>query len=364
MTATDLYNELVSHGFSLNVQGGNLMLSPSSQLSQAQRLEIKQHKSELLLLLAANDPHPKGVIKPVLEVAAQSEPLKEGADLSYQLEAQVNKGLSLVKNSDGVQPQIEDGRLYRKSEDKQSPENLGDVLKTEYTAPNFRDRFAPMAESSAVEQQPPLGDVPTVERKIPFNLDNYRHLVTCNQCEHLSLTGSCSRLGKRVNPQAMRECDSFVLLKRERSPLEEVKPYTQDELNRLLNQAAKPLYHHLIDCQQCSLEDARYCGDGFGLGNTFDCLLLCFDDAADKRYKLMNQVIKARVSGRRLFESLFSVDAPPPMQTAAITRKCGNTPEYEAFINHWTACKVCKPSLARYCSEGQRLEKEANQSYS
>ena len=78
-------------------------------------------------------------------------------------------------------------------------------------------------------------------------------------------------------------------------PLEEVEPYTQDELNRLLNQAAKPLYHHLIDCQQCSLEDTRYCSDGMTLGNRFDDLLLCFDDAADKRYKLMNQVIKARV---------------------------------------------------------------------
>ena len=59
-----------------------------------------------------------------------------------------------------------------------------------------------------------------------------------------------------MNPQALRECDSFMLLKRERPPLEEVKPYTQDELNRLFNKAAKPLYHHLIDCEQCSLEDA------------------------------------------------------------------------------------------------------------
>ena len=138
----------------------------------------------------------------------------------------------------------------------------------------------------------------------PFSLNNYSHCVTCNQCEYLALTGSCSRLGKRVNPQAMRECGSFQLLKKERPQIEEVKPYTQDELNRLLNQAARPLYHHLIDCQQCSLEEARYCVDGFGLGNTFDDLLLCFDDAADKRYKLMNQVIKARVSGHRMFESL------------------------------------------------------------
>ncbi|HNN29920.1 MAG TPA: hypothetical protein PKL36_12830, partial [Agitococcus sp.] len=114
-------------------------------------------------------------------------------------------------------PPLEDGQLKRKSEDKQSPENLGDVLKTEQTtAPNIRDTF---------------------------------------------------------------------------TQIEEFKPYTQDELNKLLNQAAKPLYFHLIDCQQCSLEDTRYCSDGMTLGKRFDNLLLCFDDAADKRYKLMNQVI-------------------------------------------------------------------------
>ena len=186
------------------------------------------------------------------------------------------------------------------------------------------------------------------------------HNVTCNQCEHLTLTGTCQRLSKRVIPEALRECTFFELRQKERLSVVKTTPYSQDELHRLFNQAARPLYHHLIDCEQCSLEDARYCVDGFVLGNSFDCLLLCFDDAADKRYKLMNQVIKARVSGRRAFESLFSDNAPLPRQDAPITRKWGNTKEYEAFINHWTACEVCKPNLGRYCSEGQRLEKEAN----
>ena len=194
MSALNLYHNLIVQGFKLSIANGDkLELVPASRLTDSQRTAIKQHKSELLLLLAANE--------------------------SYS----------------------------------------------------------------------------------PFSLNNYSHCVTCNQCEYLSFTGSCSRLGKRVNPQAMRECGSFVLLKKERPPLEEVKPYAQDELNKLLNQAAKPLYHHLIDCEQCSLEDTRYCVEGFVLGNTFDCLLLCFDDAADKRYKLMNQVIKARVSGRRVY---------------------------------------------------------------
>lgn len=138
-------------------------------------------------------------------------------------------------------------------------------------------------------------------RKKPFSLNNYSHCVTCNQCEHLALTGTCQRLSKRVIPEALRECTFFELRQKERLSVVKTTPYSQDELHRLFNQAAKTLYFHLIDCEQCSLEDTRYCVEGFGLGNTFDCLLLCFDDAADKRYKLMNQVIKARVSGHRVY---------------------------------------------------------------
>ena len=197
MTALEVLKMAFDCGIDIQVQGDNLHLNAKQAPSNQLLAELKQHKSELLLLLAANE--------------------------SYS--------------------PLEDGQLNRQS-------------------------------------------------------------VTCNQCEHLALTGTCSRLSKRVIATALRECDSFTLLKKERPPLEEVKPYTQDELNRLLNQAAKPLYHHLIDCEQCSLEDARYCSDGMTLGSRFDDLLLCFDDAADKRYKLMNQVIKARIYGRRMFESL------------------------------------------------------------
>ena len=70
--------------------------------------------------------------------------------------------------------------------------------------------------------------------------------------------------------------------------------------------------------------------------------------------------IGALIQGRSVFVPFNSSDALAQPTNAPITRKWGNTKEYEAFINHWTACKVCKPSLARYCSEGQRLEKEAN----
>ncbi|HNA22645.1 MAG TPA: hypothetical protein PLN40_14650, partial [Agitococcus sp.] len=43
---------------------------------------------------------------------------------------------------------LEDGQLNRKSEDKQSPKNLGDVFKTEQTtAPNIRDTFTQIEET-------------------------------------------------------------------------------------------------------------------------------------------------------------------------------------------------------------------------
>jgi len=202
MTAQEVLKMAFDCGIDIQVQGDNLHLNAKQAPSNQLLAELKQHKSELLLLLAANESY---------------SPLEDG------------------------------------------------------------------------QQQP------------PFSLNNYSHCVTCNQCEHLSLTGSCTRLGKRVLPQALRECTFFELRQKERLSVVKTTPYSQDELHRLFNQAARPLYHHLIDCEQCSLEDARYCEDGFVLGNAFDDLLLCFDDATNKRYELMNQAIKARVSGHRVY---------------------------------------------------------------
>ena len=264
MTAQEILRMAFDCGVLIQVKGDKLHLEAKEAPPNHLVAEIRHYKADLIALLAANDP---------------------------------------VKNES--YPPLEDGQLNRKSEDKQSPENLGDALKTEQaTAQNFRDTFTQIEETSTTGRLTPMAETSAMEQQPPFSLNNYSHCVTCNQCEHLSLTGTCSRLGKRVNPQAMRECGSFQLLKKERPQIEEVKPYTHAELKALLNQVAKPLYFHLIDCEQCSLEDARYCVEGFGLGNTFDCLLLCFDDATNKRYELMNQVIKARVSGRRMFESL------------------------------------------------------------
>lgn len=55
MTALDLYHHLIAKGFSLSVSGGNLRLSPFSKLTDELRTNIKNHKPELMALLAAND---------------------------------------------------------------------------------------------------------------------------------------------------------------------------------------------------------------------------------------------------------------------------------------------------------------------
>jgi len=84
------------------------------------------------------------------------------------------------------------------------------------------------------------------------------------------------------------------------------------------------------------------------------------EDAQARRESLALRVDKACISGRSVFVPFGSSDASPPPNTVPQTRKYGNTQAYEAFINHWMACDVCKPNLNRYCDEGQRLEKEAN----
>jgi hypothetical protein len=43
----------------------------------------------------------------------------------------------------------------------------------------------------------------------PFNLDKYAHFVKCQHCEHLSLTGSCTKTNKRTMPEALREAQTY-----------------------------------------------------------------------------------------------------------------------------------------------------------
>ena len=134
--------------------------------------------------------------------------------------------------------------------------------------------------------------------------NRYAQLITCQQCEHLTLTGHC-----RVKPQykplpeAMRDCASFETVQGERVAIENA-PYSTTELNDLLSRYEKKLFYHLVDCVACSFMESRYCVDAFAIGSSYDALLLVFDDAASKREALLNAVIRARISGRKVFVSL------------------------------------------------------------
>ena len=144
--------------------------------------------------------------------------------------------------------------------------------------------------------------------------NRYTHLITCQQCEHLPLTGHC-----RVKPQykplpeAMRDCASFETVKGERVAITNA-PYSASELNDLLSRYEKKLFSHLLECKQCDFEAARYCAEVFTTGSSYDALLLVFDDAASKREALLNAVIRARISGRNVFVSLDYDHVPTPQQ--------------------------------------------------
>lgn len=142
--------------------------------------------------------------------------------------------------------------------------------------------------------------------------NRYAQLITCQQCEHLTNDGHCRvKPQYKPMPEAMRDCASFETAQGERTSIDNA-PYTQSELNDLLGRYEKKLFHHLVDCVACSFMDSRYCVDAFAIGSSYDAMLLVFDDAASKRDALLNTVIRARISGRKVFVSLDHDQVPPP----------------------------------------------------
>ena len=135
--------------------------------------------------------------------------------------------------------------------------------------------------------------------------NRYAQLITCQQCEHLTDDDHC-----RVKPQfkpmveAMRDCGQFEQVSSKRPSEVRSVPYSTTELNDLLSRYEQKLFYHLIDCVACSFMDSRYCVDAFAIGSSYDAILLVFDDAASKRDALLNTVIRARISGRKVFVSL------------------------------------------------------------
>ena len=147
-----------------------------------------------------------------------------------------------------------------------------------------------------------------------WSMDRYTHLITCQQCEHLTLTGYCRvKPQYKPQPEAMRDCSSFEAVSGERVAITNA-PYSASELNDLLSRYEKKLFYHLVDCVACSFMESRYCVDAFAIGSSYDAILLVFDDAASKREALLNAVIRARISGRSVFVSLDHDNLPTPQQ--------------------------------------------------
>jgi len=55
MSAAEILHTLTDQGFTLAVEGDRLTVSPSSRLTDPMRAAIRQHKLEIVALLAAND---------------------------------------------------------------------------------------------------------------------------------------------------------------------------------------------------------------------------------------------------------------------------------------------------------------------
>jgi len=192
-----------------------------------------------------------------------------------------------------------------------------------------------------------------------WSMDRYTHLITCQQCEHLTATGYC-----RVKPQykplpeAMRDCVSFEALQGERVAIENA-PYSTTELNDLLSRYEKKLFHHLVDCVACSFMESRYCVDAFAIGSSYDAMLLCFDDAASKKDALLNTVIRARISGHSVFVSLDHDNLPTPQQKPVKPLVYGIGDSERLFVNHLMTCDKCKPTSRNYCADGLELKANA-----
>ena len=152
-----------------------------------------------------------------------------------------------------------------------------------------------------------LQDVATIQTEHSAQTDvqdRYAHLITCQQCEHLTDDDHCRvKAHYKPMPEAMRDCMSFEAVSGERVAIANA-PYSVSELNDLLGLYEKKLFNHLLECKQCDFEAARYCAEVFTTGSSYDAMLLVFDDANAKREVLLTQVIRARISGRSVFVGL------------------------------------------------------------
>lgn len=132
-----------------------------------------------------------------------------------------------------------------------------------------------------------------------WSMDRYAHLITCQQCAHLTATGYC-RVKPQYNPMpdAMRDCVSFERVSGKRAAISQAQTFTASEL---LPRCEKALFNHLLNCSICHIKRREYCLQGKERGKNYDDVLLPFDDAQAKRESLVLRVDKALISGHSIF---------------------------------------------------------------
>jgi len=125
-----------------------------------------------------------------------------------------------------------------------------------------------------------------IRNDLPCLTERYRHLITCQQCEHLTLAGYCKvkPLVKPI-PHAMIDCVSFEQVQTARATITST-PYSQAELTALLSQRQTSLLHHVRQCQHCNIEAVRYCADGLPLMDACESVLMAFDTTEQQQRQL------------------------------------------------------------------------------
>ena len=139
----------------------------------------------------------------------------------------------------------------------------------------------------------------------------------------------------------------------------QIRTYKADLMDLVAANYEKPLFYHLVDCMDCDFEAARYCPDIFKVGRGYNVMLSYFDDALARREALLTQVIRARISGRKVFLSLDHDNTPTPQQKPVKPLTYGIDDSERPFVNHIMACKQCRPRSALYCADGLKLKANA-----
>jgi hypothetical protein len=327
MTANDLYHDLILQGFSLSVNGERLTLSPSSQLTDDLRAKIRTYKAGLMALLVTSYHALKSEVKPVIQETVR------------QLDEVSTNGVNLKPTTDNLASEMQE--VFPSS--THCPKNA-----VENVSPHIEDG-----------QLPPMEEV-----NAAFGV-RYAHLIKCQRCEHLTSTGYCRvKPQYKPMPEAMRDCASFGALKSDRTSEVRNEPYTQSELNALLSDCEKKLFHHFVKgCDGCSFMESRYCVDAFAIGSSYDAILLVFDDSASKRDALLNTVIRARISGRKVFVGIDYTNMGEPPQQTVKPLVYGIGDSERLFVNHLMTCEKCKPVSRTYCDEGLKLKADADSNY-